>query len=334
MSQLVGSSMAQSSQPRPRAVRAEADVGRDAYRADPVLVALHGFACHVPSDWDLLVNRGNWTGGHLLFAWRRRPVCNLTWDRRARSPDFGRTLQSLESKIFKDHGALPDGASTLGPGGQLGRYQAPEGRYHVAAFRPEGDLPLSLVLRQLAPASEAALRRLVDSCRVYDEAHSVRIPWAIHGLHIELPPQWRLTGIQEYVGLVRAVWQHHVGSVNKTDQVLVMRRYACASHLLTDGDIGAWIRSRMHKREELCEERVDEDGTWSAILTAPGTTMWRRLRGVIEQRHIHAWVEAGEDRLVIQEWKGSGEPPGCLRRAPSAADCPPAIGQHQEGARR
>ena len=145
-------------------------------------------------------------------------------------------------------------------------------------------------------------------------------PWRIHGLKADLPPWWRLHALEYVPGLARAVFFHWPGGGHRRDQVLVLRRYACATRLLAGTTPEQWLTCRLDPGEEVRQRGTTSDGiAWADGLTR-GDTLWRRLRRQRQHRRLHVWVEAEEDRLVVQEWKGTGEPLPPLRSARSLND--------------
>lgn len=288
--------------------------------ADDRLLALHGFRCRIPQRWEVALNRGDWRRGHLVLAERRRAALNLSWDRAVRHPDLERTITRIARRMGREHRATRAAEEAL-PGGTLVRFAAEDGVRHVAAWRPRADLPLVLVARQCDPGPADELRAVARSSDAVDDDQPA--PWCIHGLDLVLPPRFRLAGMLDAVGMVRAVWFRHPDGNHKIDQLLVLRRFACAGRLLEGAGIGAWIARHLRRGERLEEERTAADGSWSGVVSVPGDGWWRRLRGVREERHLHAWIEPGPDRLVIQEWKGrGGEPLPPLPRATASEDAP------------
>ena len=102
----------------------------------------------------------------------------------------------------------------------------------------------------------------------------------------------------------------------KANQVLVLRRLACAGRVLAGRSLCEWLRGSLHNHEH-ADEIQHSDGTTELHCIRPGATFWRRVRGLREARHLLAWIDADADRLTIQEWTGSGLPLPCLRQ-PSA----------------
>lgn len=277
-------------------------------------LAVHGIAYRIPGEWDVAVNRGDWNGGMLVLVDRRTPLLNVTWNRRQRRPDFPRTIRGISKRMARDAQATCEGTEAVAPDGLLARYSCPQGGFCAAAFRPDPDEPVTVIMRQLSPGSSESLRELIRATRVY---HADEIlPWRLHDLHIDLDARWRLQGVQQYTGMARAVWMRSTGKPNKHDQVLVLRRYACPERMLAGADIATWVGDRLRRREVLREHRVDEDGVWRGICSVPADTWLKRLRGLTSTRHLDAWIEAGSERLMIQEWKGAGDP------------FPPAIAHH------
>ncbi len=171
---------------------------------------------------------------------------------------------------------------------------------------------LTLVARQLAPGGSQDMRALIAAVRGVglDQA----APWRIYGLDLALPPFWRLEGLQQLAGLVRAVWFRYPGRALRPDQLLVMRRMACASRLLGSASLGAWVRSGLSRREVVAGSS-ETGGLVHLSTTLPAATWWRRLRDSRDRRELYAWTVAEGDRLMVQEWKGAADPLPCLRDA-------------------
>ncbi|MFW5698838.1 MAG: hypothetical protein ACOCYN_03195 [Planctomycetota bacterium] len=277
------------------------------------IFAIHGFSFRIPATWELRVNKGYWGNGYQMFIDHRTPTLNLTWERFSRTPDYDRTVARM-AKRATQHSDLKVTKVEPITGSRQGlrvRLEGSEGVFHAAVLRPDPDVNLVLVIRQMLPGSALPLNRLVDSSHAL--AEDAPTPWRFHGLALDLPPWWRLHGTEHMVGLTRAVWFHRPKNRLKTAGVLVLRRYACASRILREITIDRWIEERLEKRETMRQRAYASDGTFSAIADAPGLSPWRRLRGVREERHLAAWIEEGEDRLVVQEWKGAGPPLPPLR---------------------
>jgi hypothetical protein len=261
------------------------------------VLAIHGIECHIPGEWDVAINRGNWKHGYVVLVHRRRPLLNITWDRRPRTPDFKRTLRSLSKRMERGDQAKLEGTETVGDGGLLCRYASPQGRFHAAAFRPDPEQPVTMIVRQLGPGTADDLRQLIAATRICGADEPT--PWRLHGLAVELPPAWRLQGIQQFPGLVRGVWFRTTVKAHRHDQVLVLRRFACAGRMLGEQDIASWISDRLTARERLVEQSLLPGPVWRGVCSAPGSNWYKRLRRIRDQRLLHCWIEADNDRLLV-----------------------------------
>ena len=276
-------------------------------------VAIHGFRCPLPAGWEVVGTWGGWRKGHLVVAEGRQPRLSVTWRRHQAAPDLVRTLRGAGKRLERSHAAGTLVAhEAVGDDGRLGRWDSDGGAFH-AATRYFPTAGLTLVVRQLAIGGSAIVRDAITGCTGWSE--DAAWPWQIYDLDLTLPPQWRLEGIQQLVGLVRAVWFHLPPGAASPDQVLVMRRLACASRLLGNRTLGAWLRAGLATGEQV-EHEHKTDGVVHMHGTAPASNWWRRWRGQRDERDFHAWIETPRDRLVMQEWKGRGPALPCLR--PSA----------------
>lgn len=275
-------------------------------------LAMHGFACLVPTDWDLVVNKGDHRGGYLVLSAGHVPQLNLTWDRQPKTPDFRRSLASMARKLQKEDRSTMDRADEL-PGGRglMARFQAADGLRHVVFLRPDPDLAWVLVLRQLVPGSNEVIRQVADSCRVYPR-DAERTPWRFYQLAVDLHGFWQLTGVHHLVGMTRALWFHRPDPRKRPDGALVMRRYALAERILHGKALDDWVAEHLRRRERLVESQIANDGTFVGIADAPGT-WFQRLRGQPDRRHLCAWIDQAHDRLVLQEFKGHCQPLPVLR---------------------
>ena len=281
--------------------------------------AAHGFHCLIPETWELQVFKGPWQGGHLVFVDHRTPTLALTWERTGRNPDFSRTLRVVAKRLERDIDARLVRTDPI-PGrmGSMARFAANGGEFVVAMLVPDPEQNLVIVLRQLTPGAPRDLYQAMESLHVYPS--DAAIPWRFHGLALDLPPWWRLHSSQLMVGMARAVWFHRPHNCVKTHAVLVMRRYACASRLLDEGDVGAWLTQRLSHDEMIDTQQTDSDGTVQMRVLGPGSSLWRRLWRKHETRHLAVWVDDPADRLVVQEWKGLGRPLPPLRSCHNLKD--------------
>lgn len=283
------------------------------------VLAIHGIVSRIPGEWDVAINRGNRQAGYVVLVHRRHPLLNLTWDRRPRRPDIDKTLRSIARRLAKQAEARLDHTEALPGEGMLARFIAPKGAIHVAIFRPDAEEPGTMILRQLSPGTADSLRAVVAETRIC-RADEVT-PWRLHEIAVDLPPTWRLQGIQQYPGLVRAVWFRVTSKPHRHDQVLVLRRFACAGRMLGEADVASWVAKRLARGERIEEHRILPGPLWSARCSAPGGNWYKRIRRIRDRRLLHAWIEDDRDRLLLQEWKGVGEPlPPLTDHHPPGAD--------------
>jgi len=280
----------------------------------PVIVAWQGVTLRLPQGWEVAGTYGNWQAGHLLLARERAPLLRVSWERRREQPDLNRTLAKATKRVARETGcaALP-GHEAVGPDGGVVRCQGRSSEIAVGARR-FADAGTTVVWRQLAPASPSELAAMVSaSDAVGDNAPA---EWRIHGLACTLPPWWRSEGVQALAGLTRAVWFRYPQGRRGTDQVLVLRRLACAGRVLAGRTLDAWLRTTLHPNETATAETLEHGVRLSC--TRPAANWWRRWRGRSDVRQFHAWIDEAEDRVTVQEWAGGGEPLGCLRQGPLA----------------
>ena len=278
---------------------------------DRIEIAVHGIGQLVPHTWDVVATYGDWRRGQVLFAEDRRPRLSLSWQRHAAAPDLARTLRGAGKSIVADHPhSVPAGDEALGSDGLLARWSSP-GAPVLAAVRRIGTA--TLVWRQLGADTPCPMRAIADSAwAVADDAPA---RWRVHGLELDLPAWWRLEGLSRVPGLARGAWAHRPGGSWRADQILVMRRLACASRILPGLDPAPWLRQHLARDEQIVAEESG-DGAARLRLSRPGRTWWQRLRGQRATRELHAWVETAADRVVVQEWIGAGEPlPGLRPRS-------------------
>lgn len=281
----------------------------------PVTVAWQGIRLHLPADHEIAGTYGFWRDGHLLVACERQPRLSVTWKRERLRPDLERTMASAVKRLMKENrGAQPLGDEAAGADGLLRRFSTTGGDRAVAA-RHFADAGVTVVWRQLAAAGAGEFGDGVRACEAF--AKDAAVPWAIHGLDITLPAWWRCEGVQALPGLTRGVWMRYEDEQVKPDQVLVLRRLACAGRVLAGRSIAAWLRASLHPRET-AEETLRPDDAAELRCSRPGATWWRRLRGLREDRRMIAWLDVEADRLTVQEWTGRGEPLPCLRHRAAA----------------
>jgi len=284
--------------------------------------AVHGWECTIPAGWHVQVLRGTWRGGYAVLVEDRTPRLNLTWERGPRNPDADRTIRSLGRRIRREHRDAPPrlvGRESLhGADGSFARWVGSDGDLHAAVVRDDR-AAVTFVVRQLAMGPGHAVKALALSCRGQDLTAPIR--WRLFGLDCRLPADWRLEGVHHLVGLTRAVWMHYVGRRGKVDQVLIMRRFACASRILRDTDLRTWLEERREPRETTVTT-VREADVLHLETRIPGPSWWDRVCRRFQTRHLYAWIEEDADRLNVQEWKGSGASLECLRPQDQGEDSP------------
>lgn len=274
------------------------------------VLGIHGIECRIPGEWDVAINRGDRRSGYVVLVYRRRPLLNITWDRRPRRPDIQKTLRGIVKRMKKQGDARLEKTEALAGNGLLARFTGPEGSFHVAIFQPDAEQATTMIMRQLSPGTDAELRSQVAGVTVHDA--SGLFPWRLHEIAVDLPPAWLLQGIQQYPGLVRAVWFRATGKAHRHDQVLVLRRFACAGRMLGDLDVRTWIQQRLAKHERMESTELLPGPVLYADCSTPASNWYKRIRRIRDRRLLHAWIEDDHDRLLIQEWKGVGTPLGPL----------------------
>lgn len=275
-----------------------------------VLVALHGWTLSLPEGWELAGTTGHERRGWLLLARDRQPVVRMAWRQHAVRPDLERSLDRAGAEVCRRGGCrrltvrrAPDDQQ------RWGEWDGPAGTWH-AAVRTFPGTGLTLAATALMPGLPVG--GLVATARALPGDAAWR--WCAYGLDVHLPAWWRLVGIQTYAGLTRAVWGRRPSGGARTDQMLVLRRIACASRLLAGGDPGAWLLAGLDGRERMREQDAAA-GVWRMTTARPAANWWRRWRGGSDVRVLHAWIEEDADRLLVQEWRGDGDPLPCLRQA-------------------
>jgi hypothetical protein len=276
-------------------------------------LALHGWRTEHPADWDMVVNRGTWNEGYLVLADGRHARINITWERLKRTPDLDRTLRRLDSRIRKDAGK---GRYTLSSiedlldRGKFMRWVGPDGDVHGAIVRAQS-AAVVFVIRDLAPSDGLNVKRLALACDAY--ADNLETDWKLYHIDVTLPPWWRLEGLQNLVGLTRAVWMNYPGGDRGATDVLTIRRFAMAKHILSDHSLEEWLCSHMNSHDTITERSTDDSGITRAETRIKPKSWIRRFRGERDKRVFYAWREEEMDRLFVQEWKGTGEALPCLR---------------------
>jgi hypothetical protein len=281
----------------------------------PVLVAWQGLSLRLPAGWEVAGTYGDWLSGHMLLARGRAPVLNVSWNRRREQPDLERTLAKAAKRVARETGclALP-GHEPAGPDGGVVRCQGRSSEIAIGARRFV-DAGVVTVWRQLAPWSPSELAAMVRACTAVGDDEPAE--WRIHGLSCTLPPWWRSQGVQALSGLSRAVWFRFPRGRRRADQVLVLRRLACAQRVLAGRTLEAWLRTGFYPKETAVAHELDGGGVHLSC-TRPAANWWRRWRGLTDRREFHAWIDEAEDRVTVQEWTGSGDSPGCLRQGSSS----------------
>ena len=276
-------------------------------------LSLHGWQTEHPAHWDVVVNRGLWDDGYLVLADGRHARVNLTWERLKRTPDLDKTLRRLDQRISKDAGrgryTLTSVEDILDRGKYM-RWVGPDGDVYGAIIRAVS-APVIFVLRDLEPSDGLHIKRMALACDAY--ANDQATTWNLHGINVELPPHWRLEGLQNLVGLTRAVWMNYPAGDRRAADVLTIRRFAMGSHILASVSPEEWLVSHINKGDKIVERQTASDGI-TVIKTEITPKGWiRRLRGERDSRIFHVWREDPLDRLVVQEWRGRGNPLPCLR---------------------
>lgn len=291
-------------------------------------LALHGLRCTLPAGCEVVATYGDWRRGHLIIAAERTPHLALTWRRHRAAPDLQRTLASAGRRLTRgDVVGEPAGCNALGSDGLVGRWRSPLGDFH-AGVRTMAAAGVTVVARQLRPGIQSELAAFLRTTEAYTD--DAPWPWRLYGIEADLPPWWRLEGVSQLAGLARAVWFHQPRWAARPDQVLVLRRLACANRVLAGRSLADWVRSGLGRSEVVTtvDHRADADadaGLMRMTTSVPARSWWGRVRGRRATRCLHAWVDAGDDRLTLQEWAGDGEPLPSLRRTALAAT-PPLIG--------
>jgi hypothetical protein len=266
-------------------------------------LALHGFAVTPPAGWELAGISGHAGRGWLLLASERTPVVRVSWHRHAARPDLDRSLAGLGRMWERHHRAHLAVRTTPDEQQRSGEWDSTAGTWH-AMVRWFPHAHLTITVAGLVPGVCGSELFAQAEARAEDQAWS----WRCYGIDLELPPWWRLAGVQQYAGLTRALWHHRVGNRFRPDQVLVVRRLACASRLLAGGDLETWVRAGLGRQVQIGRV-VRHQGEVRLEADQPATTWWRRWRGDRDRQVLHAWLEEEPDRLVLVEWRGEGEAP-------------------------
>lgn len=276
-------------------------------------LALHGWHTEHPADWDVVVNRGLWEDGFIVLADGRHGRVNLTWQRLKRTPDLDKTLRRLDQRISKDAGRGRYALTNIEdiPGrGKFMRWVGRDGDVYGAIVRAVS-APVIFVLRDVEPSDGLAVKRMALACDALPDQEPTT--WNLHGINVQLPPWWRLEGLQNLVGMTRAVWMHYPAGDRRAADVLTIRRFAMASHLLKDLSMEEWLVQHLNPRDRVVERLTLPDGVTKVHSEVTPKGWIRRLRGERDPRIFYAWQEEEWDRLVVQEWRGRGNPLPCLR---------------------
>lgn len=270
---------------------------------ETAVLALHGFALTHAMEWALAGTSGHTDRGWLLLARGRDPVVRVGWRRHTIKPVINRTLDNIGQELGRCVQRRIAVRTTLGEHQCAGAWDGDAGTWHGAVrwFPGEG---LTLTALGLVPA--LPVEELLTTAAAWSEDAAWR--WCCYGLDLGLPPWWRLAGIQQFAGLTRAVWQRHIRRRFRPDQVLALRRLACASRLLKGGGLEGWVRQGLDRREQVLG-LTTRDGVLRLDAERPAADWWGRWRGRRDRHVLHAWVEESEDRLLLREWRGTGEEP-------------------------
>jgi hypothetical protein len=226
----------------------------------------------------------------------------LAWERRGVTPDGARTARSLAARLGRDIGAGAMQHDPLADGGMIA-VRGPRGTGH-AAWRHLPRAGAVLTVRQTAPGPAGPVRAAILAAAAVADADPAR--WRIHGLAVDLPPWWRLEGLESVAGLARGVWLRRQPGRLRAEAALVVRRWALAGRLLAGRPLPAWLRSVLDAGEAVTAEE-ERGGIVHAATRRAGPDWWSRIRGRRRERLLWAWTEA-PDRLVVHEWAGAGDP--------------------------
>jgi hypothetical protein len=241
----------------------------------------------------------------------------LGWERRGITPEPGRTSRALAARLGRDLGAGAmridgmDGGALVAVHGRLGTGHG--------AWRHLSGAGTVLTVRQTGPGGPEPVLQAVAAATAVADGEAAA--WRIHGLRADLPPWWRLQGVECVAGLARGVWLLRRPGRLRTEAALVVRRWALAGRMLAGRPVAEWLRSVLDPGEAVLAEDV-QDGVVRLATRRAGPDWWSRLRGRRRERMLWAWTEA-PDRLVVHEWAGGGEPvPPSAAPALPASDAP------------
>lgn len=282
--------------------------------AGSAVVALHGWEFPLPGDAELAGTSGHARQGWMLLARGREPLARVAWRRHDATPDLDRSLDKAGEELCRRGGCQRlTVRRAVGDHQRQGEWDGPTGTWH-AAVRYFPGTQLTLAVTALVP--DLAVAELMAAAQA--QAPDAPWRWCAYGLDADLPSWWRLVGMQAYAGLVRAVWDHRPQERFRADALVVLRRHACAARLLAGRDPAAWLAAGLDRPERIEAQSV-ADEVVRLVVSRPAAIWWQRIRGRRDQRVLHAWQETEADRLVVQEWRGDGEPLPCLRRAAAEA---------------
>lgn len=272
-------------------------------------IAFQGIEMFVPEGCELGGTMGHERSGWVLITRDRQPCMRIVWRRHAATPDLDRTLERAGQELQKIGGCGRLAVRTTPDDYQrCGIWDGPDGAWHAAVrWCPTTHVTLAAT----ALIADQDVAEIITTARIAGEADAWH--WSMYGVDCELPAWWRLMGVQQYAGLTRAVWQHRPDGGVRTNQVLTMRRFACAHRMLAGHDLETWMRDGLGARERCISGHI-ADGIMRLEIEMPAALWWRRLRGGRDRRVLHGWVDDEHDRLFVQEWRGVGDPLPCLRR--------------------
>jgi hypothetical protein len=265
----------------------------------------------LPPGHGVALTAGTWARGRIVVTDRVSAPLVLGWERRGVTPEPARTSRALAARLGRDLGA----GSMRIDGMDAGALVAVHGRSGTGhgAWRHLPDAGAVLTVRQTGPGGPDPVRAAIAAATAV--ADGAAASWSIHGLRADLPPWWRLQAVECVPGLSRGVWLLRRPGRLRTEAALVLRRWALAGRLLAGRPVAEWLRSVLDPGEAVIGEE-EHGGVVRLATRRAGPDWWSRLRGRRRERILWAWTEA-PDRLVVQEWAGTGEP------VPPAA--PPAL---------
>ena len=161
--------------PPPASVVKPEDSDRSAPLAPFAPFAMHGFFILVPSEWECVINKGDWQGGYAVMAMNRQAQLNVTWQRSKRAPDLDKSLAQMARQMEKDHKAKLTHNEKSGKSGLIARFSNQDGDRHVAILQPDPQLNYTLVLRQIEPGAIGPMQELAASARTL--GLSEPMPW-------------------------------------------------------------------------------------------------------------------------------------------------------------